>query len=101
VKAGLGRQDIGQLLDELSVELASRGAKADLFLVGGAAIAVAYDQARSTRDLDAVFLPTEVVRQAAAVVAQHRELAEDWLNDAVKGVLARAGSGCSAVLHYC
>lgn len=62
-------------------------ARADLFLVGGAAIAIAYDGARSTRDLDAVFLPTDVVRQAAAAVAENRGLAKDWLNDAVKGFL--------------
>lgn len=84
---GLGRDEIRVLLDELSAELAARGARADLFLVGGAAIAVAYDEARSTRDLDAVFLPTDVVRQAALAVAERRELAEDWLNDAVKGFL--------------
>src|SRR5262249_35213171 len=87
VKAGLARGDIHALLDELSAELATRGAKADLFLVGGAAIAVAYDEARSTRDLDAVFLPTDVVRQAALVVAENHGLAKDWLNDAVKGFL--------------
>jgi len=84
---GLDRDDIYQLFDELSGELASRHAKADLFLVGGAAIAVAYDSARSTRDLDAVFLPTEVVRQAAAAVAARRGLVDDWLNDAVKGFM--------------
>jgi hypothetical protein len=66
---GLGREDIHGLLDDLSIELASLGARADLFLVGGAAIAIAYDAARATRDLDAVFLPTEVVRQAALAVA--------------------------------
>ncbi|OLE26116.1 MAG: hypothetical protein AUG44_14015 [Actinobacteria bacterium 13_1_20CM_3_71_11] len=84
---GLDRHDIQVLLDDLSAELAARGAKADLFLVGGAAMAVAYDQARSTRDLDAVFLPTEVVRDAAAAVADRRGLSADWLNDAVKGFL--------------
>jgi hypothetical protein len=75
------------LLDELSAELARRGARADLFLVGGAAIAVAYDSARATRDLDAVFLPTDVVRECALAVAERRGLAKDWLNDAVKGFL--------------
>jgi Nucleotidyltransferase of unknown function (DUF6036) len=87
MSAGLGRDDIRALLDDLSAELAARGARADLFLVGGAAIAVAYDEARSTRDLDAVFLPTDVVREAAAAVAERRGLVADWLNDAVKGFL--------------
>ncbi|GAA2371001.1 hypothetical protein Cme02nite_44810 [Catellatospora methionotrophica] len=87
MSVGLGRADIRALLDDLSAELASRGARADLFLVGGAAIAVAYDEARSTRDLDAVFLPTDVVREAAAAVAERRGLVADWLNDAVKGFL--------------
>lgn len=85
--AGLARPDITALLDDLSAELAAAGASADLFLVGGAAIAIAYDSQRSTRDLDAVFLPTDVVRRAAAAVANRRGLAADWLNDAVKGYL--------------
>ena len=87
MRAGLGRKEIRALLDDLSGELAARGARAELFLVGGAALAVAYDATRATRDLDAVFMPTEVVRQAAAAVAEREGLAEDWLNDAVKGFL--------------
>jgi hypothetical protein len=81
---GLGREDIRALLDDLSAELAARGAKAELFLVGGAALAVAYDATRATRDLDAVFIPADVVRQAAAAVAGREGLADDWLNDAVR-----------------
>jgi hypothetical protein len=42
---------------------------------------------RATRDLDAVFIPSDVVRQAAAAVAEREGLAEDWLNDAIKGFL--------------
>jgi Nucleotidyltransferase of unknown function (DUF6036) len=87
MNTGLGREEIRALLDDLSAELAARGAKAELFLVGGAALAVAYDATRATRDLDAVFVPTGIVRQAATAVAEHRGLAEDWLNDAVKEFL--------------
>ena len=87
MSTGLGREEIRALLDDLSAELAARGARAELFLVGGAALAVAYDATRATRDLDAVFVPTGIVRQAAAAVAEHRGLTEDWLNDAVKGFL--------------
>jgi hypothetical protein len=84
---GLGREDIRALLDDLSQELSARGARAELFLVGGAALAVAYDSTRATRDLDAVFIPSDVVRQAAVTVAEREGLADDWLNDAVKGFL--------------
>jgi hypothetical protein len=57
MSTGLGRENIRALLDDLSAELAARGARAELFLVGGAALAVAYDGTRATRDLDAVFIP--------------------------------------------
>lgn len=84
---GLSRADIDELFSALDGELDRRGNRADLFLVGGAAIAVAYDARRSTRDLDAVFAPTQAVRDAARAVAEDRGLSEDWLNDAVKGFL--------------
>jgi hypothetical protein len=83
----LDREDIRALLEDLNAELESRGARADVFLVGGAAITVAYDARRSTRDLDAVFQPTAVVREAALAVAARRNITADWLNDAVKGFL--------------
>jgi hypothetical protein len=38
MSTGLGREDIRALLDDLSAELAARGARAELFLVGGAAL---------------------------------------------------------------
>jgi hypothetical protein len=75
------------LLVDLDSELVERGARAELFLVGGAAMALAFDTRRVTRDLDAVFAPTSVVRAAARTIAQRRDLDEDWLNDAVKGFL--------------
>jgi len=88
---GLGRDAIIALLQELNDELGRRGAKADLFLVGGAALALVYDATRATRDLDAVFLPTDVVRAAAASLADRHALPADWLKDAVKGFLPGPG----------
>ncbi|WP_166345950.1 DUF6036 family nucleotidyltransferase [Phytoactinopolyspora limicola] len=83
----LDRAGIVSLLESLSDELAQRATQADIFLVGGAAMALAYDARRATRDLDGVFAPTAAVRQAAAAVAEDHGLEEDWLNDAVKGFL--------------
>lgn len=76
---------ITRLLEALDRELAARGTTADVYLVGGAAIALSFDATRTTRDLDAVFVPTSEVRAAAVAVAHVNGLAEDWLNDAVKG----------------
>lgn len=83
----LDGEQIRQLFDELSEELARRGARAEIFLVGGAAMALAYDARRSTRDIDAVFQPKDEVYAAAAAVAMRHDLPDDWLNDGVEGFL--------------
>jgi len=83
----LDREQILHLFQELSEELARRGTRAEIFLVGGAAMALAYDARRATRDIDAVFQPKDEVYSAAAAVASRHDLPDDWLNDGVKGFL--------------
>jgi hypothetical protein len=83
----LSADDIRRLFEELASELDAQGIRAEIFLVGGAAIALCIDGRRATRDLDAVFLPTDAVRRGAAKVAEREGLEPDWLNDAVKGFL--------------
>ncbi len=95
----LSGADIHALLGELSVELCERGVKADLFLVGGAAMALAYSTRRATRDVDAVFEPKQVVYEAAAVVGERQGIGADWLNDAVKGYLHGPDPGARAVFE--
>jgi hypothetical protein len=75
------------LFQALSDRLEARGVKATLFAVGGAAMALAYDPDRTTRDVDAVFTPAPAVREAAEEVAAARGLEPDWLNDAAKGFM--------------
>jgi hypothetical protein len=83
----LSADDIRRLFRELAAELDAAGQRAEISLVGGAAIALCFDGRRATRDLDAVFMPTDSVRRAAAAVADREGLDPDWLNDAVKGFL--------------
>jgi hypothetical protein len=49
----LSADDIRGLFGELASELDAAGQRAEIFLVGGAAIALCFDGQRSTRDLDA------------------------------------------------
>lgn len=81
------RQRIIDALQALSDELTSRGVHAQIFIVGGAAMALAYSSRRVTKDIDAVFEPKKVIYEAAARVAEDLSLPEDWLNDAVKGFM--------------
>jgi hypothetical protein len=54
---------------------------ADLFVVGGAAMAMAYDATRVTRDVDAMFVPHGVVVEEARAVADELGLPPWWLNE--------------------
>lgn len=87
------------LLGLLSDELQSRGYVGELFLVGGAAMALAYDRDRATRDLDAVFEPKSVIYEAAATLAEREGLPADWLNDAVKGFLPGSDPAATVVVE--
>jgi predicted nucleotidyltransferase len=78
------RAKIVMALQALGDELSSRGVRGQIFVVGGAAVALAYSTRRVTKDIDAVFEPKAVIYEAAAIVAEELGLSEDWLNGAAK-----------------
>ena len=81
------RADIISHLTALSDELEKQGIRGEIFLVGGAAMALAYNRKRTTKDLDAVFEPKTIIYDLAETIARKRSLKPGWLNDAVKGFL--------------
>jgi hypothetical protein len=92
------RSEILELLRLLAARLAEQGLKGEMYVAGGAAIALTFDERRSTRDIDAVFEPKRAIYDAAAEIAGERGLAEGWLNDAVKGFLTGPDEGATPVL---
>jgi len=94
----MNRNEIVEALTALAAELTRRGTSAEMYVVGGAAIALAFDERRSTRDVDAVFEPKATVYEAAAAVAEQLGLPTGWLNDAVKGFLQEEDPAAAPVL---
>ena len=87
---GLDRAAILDLLADVASEAERREVSLSIFLVGGAAMALAYSTSRATKDLDGVFEPKAIVYEIAASVAANRPelgLPPDWINDAAKSFL--------------
>ena len=87
----LTRADIRRLLDLLDAELAEQDAVGELYLVGGAVMCLVLDARPATRDVDAFFRPSMLIREAAARVADRAGVPQSWLNDAVKAFLSPRG----------
>jgi len=87
----LTKADILSLFELLDAELAAAETLGEVYLVGGAVMCLALAARDSTRDVDAVFQPSKIVRQAAVRVAVRAGAHENWLNDAVKGWLSPRG----------
>jgi len=93
------REEIEAALTAVGRVLHARGMAGEMYLVGGAAIALAFDERRSTRDVDAVFEPKRAIYEAADEVARELDLPPGWLNDAVKGFLAGPDPDAAPVLE--
>lgn len=87
----LGRSGIEDAFRRLGDRLARRGVVADLYIFGGAAMAMVYDSRRATRDIDAVFQPHGVVIEEARAVADELGLPHWWLNEQASVYIAPGG----------
>ncbi len=80
----LTRATILEPLSRLSDHLKEKGIVEEISLLRGTAMVLAFQARQATKDVDAIFAPASIMREAARAVAAEMGLPEDWLNDAAK-----------------
>lgn len=93
----MDRSEIVGALEALGEELHRRGVTGEMYIVGGAAIALAYDERRSTRDLGALF-EAEGGDLRGRGGGRGAPRSPGWLSDAVNGLLAEDDREAAPVL---
>jgi len=91
MKTKLTKADILAALTALNNQLVKRGTTAEICLYGGTSMVLAFNARLSTKDVDAVFHPKDIVRKIAEAIAQDLDIQPDWINDGVKGFLSPKG----------
>lgn len=72
----------------------------EISVYGGSALVLTTNFRQATRDVDAVFeADRDFVRRAGATVASELGLADDWINDGVKGFLSAADRESRRLFH--
>jgi len=86
--SALTREAILRALSSLSEELGKQNVTGELCLFGGTVMVLAFTARLSTKDVDALFQPTPLIREIARRIGEEQHLPTDWLNDGVKGFLS-------------
>jgi hypothetical protein len=84
----LNKETILKALEGLSDYFKEHGAQGEICIFGGTAMLLAFDAREMTRDVDAIFQPSELFCDAAKKMSKTHHLPEHWLNDGVKGFVS-------------
>ncbi len=83
----LSRDQIKKLFFILNDRLKEQGEVGEIGIVGGAVMCLVFNARMATRDVDAIFKPTKIIRKIAKEIGQEEGIGSEWLNDAAKGFI--------------
>ena len=86
--SALTREAILRALGSLSDELGRQNVTGEVCLFGGTVMVLAFTARLATKDVDALFQPTPLIRDIAKRIGEEQSLPTDWLNDGVKGFVS-------------
>jgi len=85
----MNKKKLLKVLNDLNYQLFKEKVLGEICVVGGAAMVLCFQAREATKDIDAIFEPSSIIRKAAKKVAKLNNLPVDWLNDGVKGFLPK------------
>ncbi|MDR2571612.1 MAG: hypothetical protein LBD23_15155 [Oscillospiraceae bacterium] len=77
----LHRDDILRFFEEVNSRLKTMDKTGELYIIGGAAISLAFGGRNATEDIDAIYKPRSEIRRIIKEIADEHNLRNDWLNN--------------------
>jgi len=77
----LHRDDMLRFLEEINSRLNDLSKSGEIFIIGGAAISLAFGGREATEDIDAVYKPRSEIRKIIKIMSDEYDLRSDWLNN--------------------
>jgi hypothetical protein len=79
------KEDLKDLLEQLNKKMSKLGLSANIYIVGGGAMALAYGLDRLTEDIDVSIKSNDKFDEIVAEIARENNIDEHWLNNDVEG----------------
>ncbi|NBV22854.1 MAG: hypothetical protein EBS05_13175 [Proteobacteria bacterium] len=86
--SALTREAILRALNSLSEDLGKQGVTGEVCLFIGTVMVLAFTARLATKDVDALFQPTPLIRELARRIGEEQGLPDGWLNDGVIGFVS-------------
>ena len=100
MNGSLDRDALLELLDDLAQRLRRRRVRAHVYVMGGAAMTLAFARERSTHDIDArIDSAHAAVTEAVREIARERQLPGSWLNEQATSFLPRKPDTAAPTLY--
>jgi len=77
----LSKDDMFRYFEEISTRLKKMNKNGEIYIVGGAAISLAFNGRDATEDIDALYKPRSEIRSIINVMSDEHNLRNDWLNN--------------------
>ena len=77
-----------KVLSELAEALDSDHCQGELCLFGASVMMLAFEARAAAKDVEAIFYPTQKIRELAGKIGELNRLPKGWLNEGVKGSLS-------------